>query len=828
MNKNARSSTLPIRGWYLFAAACAGGCLYQLASTGERSLNAVFLGYSGSRLLMMGVLLLAGIAGIVGFCSARAQSAVNAAASKRSVHILCAALFLALSLGWIVCGFMSEADFRPYFERIEPLLVFGMLVTASGYLLLKYLNRSGSPVGSESSAVRRTAFLYLLGALALYLCIRVTGVGIVPDEMDWQPTGVVIRYWEIWLSIWLALAVTGFMKLIKAERHKTLTTVILFFVIWAAAAVLYVSIPTMEVLKGSYFMEITAPDYLPFPASDSANFGLWAETILAGLGFKTAIAYRQFLITVIAVFEALTSRDILKTIDLVTITLALFPAVLYLLGKRLHSHGAGILAAGLCALREYNTILLAPHFMVSSAKMWLSDIPAALCLAAAVCACVNWFQKPRSVWRMLLAGFLMGLCVTVRSQFIALIVFPAIFFLLRKGLPAKEKWLRAAAFMLAVVFVIAPWFIRSKVITGDFILDDPGVHSTELARRWSDDVNNVVSREPGETDAEYAARNKQHMIDFFLEKPLYVTKFIMSHFFANELVAMTALPFGTDASLTINDYTNTDYHDVEGRLCLPKNIPVLFIFLAVIALGMGAAWKRAGWAGLLPFFLCSLYLGSTAAARYSGWRFALPGDWFYYFYFALGLAEIAVQVSLSFGASRETLLSVPALDTSSQPRRLPVCAALTALFLVLGAAPALSGAVVPQQVWDGTSAENAAAVEALTGDEAIAELLADPEKEVITGRIIYPRFFWAGEGLASGHPWIAYKIRDFTRLGFVLLNETNHDVILPLTEEPDFIENAADAYVIGEDDEDGYFRADAVIIPTENAAPRILWAAGQE
>ena len=136
MNKNARSSTLPIRGWYLFAAACAGGCLYQLASTGERSLNAVFLGYSGSRLLMMGVLLLAGIAGIVGFCSARAQSAVNAAASKRPVHILCAALFLALSLAWIVCGFMSEADFRPYFERIEPLLVFGMLVTASGYLLL--------------------------------------------------------------------------------------------------------------------------------------------------------------------------------------------------------------------------------------------------------------------------------------------------------------------------------------------------------------------------------------------------------------------------------------------------------------------------------------------------------------------------------------------------------------------------------------------------------------------------------------------------------------------------------------------------------------------
>ena len=54
MNKNARSSIIPIRGWFLLTAVCAGGCLYRLASTGEKSLNAVFLGYSGSRLLMMG------------------------------------------------------------------------------------------------------------------------------------------------------------------------------------------------------------------------------------------------------------------------------------------------------------------------------------------------------------------------------------------------------------------------------------------------------------------------------------------------------------------------------------------------------------------------------------------------------------------------------------------------------------------------------------------------------------------------------------------------------------------------------------------------------
>ena len=109
-------------------------------------------------------------------------------------------------------------------------------------------------------------------------------------------------------------------------------------------------------------------------------------------------------------------------------------------------------------------------------------------------------------------------------------------------------------------------------------------------------------------------------------------------------------------------------------------------------------------------------------------------------------------------------------------------------------------------------------------------MIEKPGRSVLNGRIIYPRYFEENHGLASGHPWIAYRIRDFTRLGFVLLNEENHDVILPLEKEPAFIPNAADIYVIGADDEQGFFRADAVIIPSNSpdAAPRILTAVTQE
>ena len=835
--KKAQSNELLIREWFLLAAAAGGFFLYRLAKVGDASLHSVFLGYSAPRLLMMVFLLACVLTGLAGLfdIGKKFTASVNSAAGKRVPAAVSTALFLLLSLAWLVCGFMSAESFRPFFERIEPLLLYGMIVSGTGTLLFFCLRDHTDPGGPENASVRKLATAFFYAAFALYLFIRVTGLGIIPDEMDWQPNGMVIRYWEIGLSLWIALAAAILLRLVRPRKKQAAVTVLIFLLIWAGSALLWVSIPTMKVLDHSYFMEITPPNDLPYPASDAAYYGLWAESILAGLGFKTTVVTRQFLIVIIALFSTLTGHDLLKTIDCFTVFLALIPACMYLLGKRLHSHGAGIFAAGLAAFREYNTILLAPHFMVSDAKMLLSDLPGMLCILAALCASVSWYQNPRSIRRMVLAGCLTGLSVTVRSQCIVLIPFLALFFLLDKGLSFRKRLLPAAGFLLAALLMTAPWLIRSRIITGDFILDEPGIHSTELARRWSDDPDNVVFQEEGESDAEYAARNKQHMVDFFLEKPFYVLQFTASHFFANELSAFTALPFGTDFRLTIHDYADTGFHDVEGRMLKGENAPVLIIFLILIVLGMSAARNRAGIAGLLPFFMGSVYLLLTAAGRYSGWRFALPADWFCYFYFALGIGEAACQTASALGGTRRDLLSVSAPDLSGQPEHPAPALGLLILFLIPAAVPALCGWIIPPQIFMQSSPENLLDLEKLCGghpaeQEQLSELLADPGNTVINGRIIYPRFFYAHEGLSSGHPWTAYKIRDFSRLGFVLLNEENHDVILPVEGSPAFIPNAADIYVIGRDDEEGYFRADAVVIPdTEtHAAPRIIAAKTQE
>ena len=223
-----------IRGWFLFTALIAAVCLFRLAVIGEASNRSIFLGYSMSRLLMMVVCLSGIIAGFIGFLDPDKKWSrfVSSIAKRPQWKTALTVLFLAFSLGWIVGGFLSDESFRPVFERMQPLLLLAAAVTGSGSLLLASLNSSADRINSDSISIRNVCILYFLIGCGLYIFIRLTGVGIVPDEMDWQPTGMTIQYWEILLSAWIALAVSLLLRVINAFKNQALTTGIIFFVIW--------------------------------------------------------------------------------------------------------------------------------------------------------------------------------------------------------------------------------------------------------------------------------------------------------------------------------------------------------------------------------------------------------------------------------------------------------------------------------------------------------------------------------------------------------------------------------------------------------------------
>jgi hypothetical protein len=78
----------------------------------------------------------------------------------------------------------------------------------------------------------------------------------------------------------------------------------------------------------------------------------------------------------------------------------------------------------------------------------------------------------------------------------------------------------------------------------------------------------------------------------------------------------------------------------------------------------------------------------------------------------------------------------------------------------------------------------------------INAFLSQPDSFLEIGRVAYPRFFGKEDGLASTNPWAAYAIRDYARMGFLLLNQHSVSVVFPSKRLSNF-PHAADAIVLG-------------------------------
>ena len=61
--------------------------------------------------------------------------------------------------------------------------------------------------------------------------------------------------------------------------------------------------------------------------------------------------------------------------------------------------------------------------------------------------------------------------------------------------------------------------------------------------------------------------------------------------------------------------------------------------------------------------------------------------------------------------------------------------------------------------------------------------------------MLYPRLYRRNEGLSSSNPWPAYAVKDYARIGFVLINSLHYNLIFPTRDLLDFPQGA-DAIVL--------------------------------
>jgi hypothetical protein len=660
----------------------------------------------------------------------------------------------------------------PFFERAWPLLAFVIIFSLQSTVWLLIVRFGLRKAEFEALKPALIAFIIFLLAFGF---ISLTKLSLTPDPAYWGEPGVPLQGWQLGLALILGVLFLPLSLLPFLKANPRRTDLLIGVLIWALAAGIWLSVPN-DVLKNSFYFPIDPPANMPLPYSDSAYYDYMAHGLLTGVDYvEGGVPTRPLYILLLTGLHLLFGENYNLIIAGQTVVLAAFPVVLYALGKNLHSRLAGLTIALLAIFREWSNLLVSSDTRVSNTKTLLVDVPTLLLILLACLFTFRWLERKdkRSAF---FAGGIFGILLLLRTQ--SMLILPVVFlvaFLVFRS--SKQPWLKPILiFILGVVVSVAPWLTHNYLRIGKFAFDAPFQYQV-LASQYAYTGNLDFSA----VDLENKSLG-QLLLTFALKDPGFVAGFISNHFLATEVGSLLALPLIAPFN-GLRAPINLHWTSFDGSLAWYNNF-LLVGYLALIAVGIGAAWKRWRWAGLLPLAFNLGYAAANGIGRFSGWRYDLPADWIAYFYFAMGFAEILFWLGSVFGfrflEAEATDKSDPTgLERNFASQVIP----LAAIFMFIGALPWIAESFNPPARYpdlDGASLQSQIAEQqTVISSEEILAFSSQPGAVTLQGRLLYPRTFSANAGLTSATPWPSYAPRDYPRLGFKLLNRDVLEVVFP-------------------------------------------------
>ncbi len=706
--------------------------------------------------------------------------------------------------------YLNPQRLLPYYERLSPLLWLLLVLGIQAAIFLLLLKNGFHPQEfSKHKPVYLSSLIAFCILLFIFLFVAITKLGITKDKAYWGEPGVAIIGWQFVVAI-----LAGFIILIfHVTRHPSpvtdyelplqvtnyelrITNYILPLLLYLTASILWLSIP-VDVLQNSFYAPITPPANTPFPYSDAGFYDYLAQSLLIGTDYLGGIPPRPLYVFFLAVLHFLFGQDYPAIIAAQTLILAFFPVALYFLAKKLHTPAAGVTVALFAIFRELTGLWISSNTRVANSKIFTTDFPTAMALTI-LCLTLIWWLKRRDLKSTLLTGGFFGLVLLFRTQ--SLLVLPVVFVLAWFAFQRKTKeWVMAGiAFAVAMALTVLPWLTHNYIVTGHFTFDDPR-QTAIIYSQYSFTGNlDITQFDPSKESA------GNRILSFTLENPAFVAGFIANHFLNTEVGGLLALPL-IEKFDGLMEPVNLYWVSWDGTLPW-YNLALLIIYLAVIAVGLGTSWRRLEWLGLVPLAVNLGYALANGISRFSSWRYNLPVDWVIYFYFAIGGMEILGGLVLLFGktpfvtlpgAARQGMRRDPSWSKQEISLRdfHPRSAAFILAFIFVGALPWFAKGLV-QPRYTASQNELIATLESRGYDgNEIHSFLSQPEAVLLEGQLLYPRMYRRGEGMASVNPWPAYAIRDYARIGAILLNETRSDLIFPTKDLLDF-PHGADAIVL--------------------------------
>lgn len=827
MLKTEDMNTSPTRWlarWLLLSALGAVAAAGLVFSQPSQASTAV-LGLSPARWALL--LALLGLAAGAAWLARREAWLARAAAwmlarpAWHNAWIGLAALGFVLALYLVLFSLrISDAFAQARLLRLLPLSVWACWACAAALLCWPRLRPAST--GAQARGVLRPAALAGLVLLLAVGAVVLSGLGLQPDRTGWDTPGAPVLNTQVllaWCAAWLIASLMGWAAR-RLNWRPTRVDLLAALGIWLLAAVLWSAQPPRTT---HFSLAPAAPNWEYYPNSDAATLDIAAQRFLTGNGFSDVIE-KPLYAFLLVVLHSLVGQEYAQVVNAQIWLLALFPVVLYFLAARLHQRFSGLLLALVIILRELNTLALSNRILVSHSKLLMTDLPTAVALAAFTLLVLDWLQhraeQPR---RALWVGAALGLLLLLRSQTLIFLPFLVLLVLLRAKGPWRVRLPLAGLVLLGFALTALPWMVRNAVRTGEFGYSQP-FQALYMARQYSlapesNDPGFDIATTPA---SDYVALGFANVRQFVLAHPGEVARFITAHFLHNEVASFLALPARFDLTARLVEFYNLQPYWPQRQAQLwaqccsldayiastpywvtgqaaqgwdgqipPDWVAPLALNVALVALGLGAAWRKLGWLSLVPVGMHLLYSASTALARVSGWRLILPADWVILLFYCLGIGQFSVWAArYLFGYSPPVAAPQPAATPATPGLR--GLAAAAGLALLAGLFIPLAELAVPQRYagWDEASAlqQIQAAPQVAASGLDVAAFIAQPGAEVYWGRALYPRVYPGGEN--------ENEALDFLRVQFELVGPVGHmrsAIPGPVRALP----NAADVVVLG-------------------------------
>ncbi len=561
--------------------------------------------------------------------------------------------FFAASIGfifswWLVYTPTIQWGFLAgYAQRMQPFFVWLFITVSffSSYILVYQLTFKKEII--KTHLIKQKRHIQLFGLILFiltcwWLFTLSTGYGLVSKEPYWNQIGVPILVQQIVL----ALGITGLFHLIERKwlvKFNYSDTVV-FILIWLIASLIWTTTP----IEGSFFNPGPYPPSHEFyPLSDAARFDVASLNILVGGGFGSkSIADRPVLTSILVLFHLFFGPNYQPVMAAYAVLMALLPAVLYLIGKLIFGRGLGIFLATIITIHAQNAILLNRLVSSNNPQVPLSDYLNGLWLSVLLLFLLSWNKKQQKVEYLMLAGFALGLATLTKPNALALL--PALFFGLWFLLNSNNKnFLQKSLFlMIGLALCIGPWFIRYSTQSSKplFISRLTGILNDRVSQLdWAED-NPQQNNNPSWSTS-------------YTNLPAYASAHWVHNLNATFLMLPTS-PFMTELKSTVQAENSRWRKQWDGSFN-GTEIGFIFIHLMVLTLGLITAWRKTGWAGLLPILILMFYFAGNALVRTSGGRYITPVQWVIFIYYGIGILQVFGWVlslfNLSFKAQQPTV-----------------------------------------------------------------------------------------------------------------------------------------------------------------------------